>query len=494
MSTTNNSTARFSPLTVSGFAHVLLLTYVIARTVRTTMDPDLFWHIRTGDVIVHDGIPGEDVFSFTVPGAEWITHEWLSQVLTWSVYSVAGLVGVALLFAFLGLICLTFVYRSMAGGPLLKAALTLFVFKVADISFGARFQLVTLTLAAVFVWLVQRVRRGEAEGKTLWTAVPLGLLWANLHAGFLLGVVIMATYAAGDYAQRRWFTPHEETLSTENTVQLAKVAATCFAVAIFNPSTWKLWMYPIATLRSDAMRIIISEWQSPDFHESTWYPFVGLLLGGTIIFALTNRKVTVTDLLLFCGTAAAGLSSLRHVALAAVVGVPVLSPHIVSAFRLTRLGPQISGESERKLTVNPIFMSVISVVLVLGGVAFALATLINNQRDVEEFYPIAAVDFIDSSGLADTPGYNSYRYGGYLIYTDHQVFIDGRADVYWDFLWEYRKISTGSAEWQSVADEYDLQWALVHPGEPIFRILDENPAWSEGYVDELVSVYVRDGE
>jgi len=36
------------------------------------------WHLRTGQLILEEGIPRADTFSFTAAGHQWITHEWLS--------------------------------------------------------------------------------------------------------------------------------------------------------------------------------------------------------------------------------------------------------------------------------------------------------------------------------------------------------------------------------------------------------------------------------
>ncbi len=477
--------------TASGLATVAALAYLISRVVKSTIDPDLFWHLRTGDVIVHDGIPREDIFSFTIPGNEWITHEWLSQVVGWAAYSLGGLGGVSVLFAGVGGICLAFVYRTVSGGPLMKTVLTVFVFQIAQVSFGARVQLFTLAFAAIFVWLVERVRRGEAPSRSLWWAVPMTFVWANLHSGFLLGVIILATYAVGDYAQRRWVEPTTETLPSSTVALLAKVTAACFAVAIINPSTWKLWWYPIATLRSEAMRAVISEWQSPDFHSSIFYPFAVLLIGGAVVFGASTRKLTVTDVLLFGGTCAAGLSSLRHVSLAAVVAVPVLAPHLVSALERTRLGGWANGSRDYKLSAGPPVAMALSGLLIAVGIVGAASTLRNNQATIETLYPVDAIDFIDSNGLNDTHGYNSYRYGGYLIWTGHEVFIDGRADVYWDFLWDYRQVSNALPGWETVVDEFDLQWALTHSDETIHKVLAVSPEWSVGYEDDVATVYLR---
>jgi len=62
---------------------ILFAVSLFAMAARETLDPDMWWHIRTGEVIVNEGILHEDVFSFTVPDNEWITHEWLSQVIMW---------------------------------------------------------------------------------------------------------------------------------------------------------------------------------------------------------------------------------------------------------------------------------------------------------------------------------------------------------------------------------------------------------------------------
>ena len=115
----------------------------------------------------------------------------------------------------------------------------------------------------------------------------------------------------------------------------------------------------------------------------------------------------------------------------------------------------------------------------------------NNQATIETLYPVDAINFIDSNGLNETHGYNSYRYGGYLIWTGHEVFIDGRADVYWDFLWDYRQVSNALPGWETVVDEFDLQWALTNSGESIHKVLAVSPEWSVGYEDDVATVYLR---
>jgi len=68
------------------FVFVFALS-LFTLVVRVTIDTDMWWHLGTGDWILERGIPHGDVFSFTVPGREWITHEWLTQIIMALLYN-----------------------------------------------------------------------------------------------------------------------------------------------------------------------------------------------------------------------------------------------------------------------------------------------------------------------------------------------------------------------------------------------------------------------
>jgi len=70
---------------------ILFGLQLVSIGVFNTIDPDMWWHLRTGELIWTQGIPRHDPFSFTVAGGEWITHEWLSEALMWAFYRVGGL-------------------------------------------------------------------------------------------------------------------------------------------------------------------------------------------------------------------------------------------------------------------------------------------------------------------------------------------------------------------------------------------------------------------
>ncbi len=72
------------------FAAILLFG-LLAMTARPATDPDLWWHLRSGQWIVETGhVPHSDPFSFTRAGHAWVSHEWLSEVVFYELWKHGG--------------------------------------------------------------------------------------------------------------------------------------------------------------------------------------------------------------------------------------------------------------------------------------------------------------------------------------------------------------------------------------------------------------------
>src|ERR1039457_6494326 len=162
----------------------LLLTGVCLLGLFSTeiADTDFWWHLKTGQYIVErHSPPVPDPFAYTTSAAAAyrgeervrhfnLTHEWLSQVLMYAVYAVAGFPGVILARAvFLAARLSANFYAGIAAAC---GAASVAVAFAAD-----RPGLVSFLGVAVFVTLLE-LRWG-------WSLLPpLGLLWSNCHGGF----------------------------------------------------------------------------------------------------------------------------------------------------------------------------------------------------------------------------------------------------------------------------------------------------------------------
>src|SRR5690242_20645014 len=59
----------------------LLIVFVGLVTFVAPTDPDVWWHLRNGKLILDSGVPSHDVYSFTAQGRPWLVQEWLTEVV-----------------------------------------------------------------------------------------------------------------------------------------------------------------------------------------------------------------------------------------------------------------------------------------------------------------------------------------------------------------------------------------------------------------------------
>ena len=73
-------------------------TLAMRRFILTDQDP--YWHIAAGRwIVAHGEVPYHDVFSYTMTGAPWVPHEWLSEVILAVTYDQFGWAGLVVLTA-----------------------------------------------------------------------------------------------------------------------------------------------------------------------------------------------------------------------------------------------------------------------------------------------------------------------------------------------------------------------------------------------------------
>jgi hypothetical protein len=474
---------------------LLAFGLVIATSLATATDPDLWWHLRTGDVIVNQGLPTQDIFSFTVTDHRWITHEWLSQVFLWGVWSLGGAPLLTVVFGTITVAAFFIAYR-IGGGGLPVAWLTALASIAAGISTGVRPQMFNLLGMALTLLILEKVRRGVWDTARLWWLVPLIVIWANFHSGFFVGLAACAVYAVGEALERRRgsATP---TMTAAQSTRVALLTVASFAAAILNPSGWRLWTYPFETLGSDAMRDFIVEWHSPNFHNPLFWPFAALLVAAVVVAATVRPPLRFTQALLLVGTGLAGLQSMRHISLFAIVAVACLGEPLTELVR-SRRNARASAATPAKVAVRrgPVaLIGTLSATLgILVAAVFAQAAIANNDTAVASTYPVEAVDWLETNGYQNQRGFNDYAWGGYLIWRGFDVYIDGRADVYGDeFLSEYADAFRGKAGWAEPLDRYDVDWILLDEDRGLVPVLDESNDWSRVYEDDLAVVFARTG-
>ncbi len=472
----------------------ILFVGFFAFSLRPPVDPDMWWHLKTGEYILENGIPYQDPpFSFTAVDNEWITHEWLTEIGMIGVYRLGGLAGLAIFFAAVVTGSFYLLYRVSDGRPYTAGFVTMWGVTAALPFLGTRPQMINLLGGAAVIFIVEQVRAGRIAARWLWSIPLLIVLWVNMHGGYLLGLAIIGVYLVGDGLQHFFFTDQYDGFSWSEWGVLAGVAVAGTFAALINPFGIQMWTYAYeTTLTSEAMQTYITEWRSPDF-QLTYFWFFGLMMIATwVAIAYSRRPVTITDLLFIIGTSYAALSSMRNIPIFVLVAIPIMSRHVVGSLETTVWYPTISGKRPETPPAPriKIINGVLAAILCLAAAVYAINELQSISEAVEENFPVAAVQFIEENNLERI--YNEYAWGGYLIWRGIPTFIDGRADLFGDeFIHLYMQAFRQQPSWQEPLDIYDVNYVLIRFESGLDTLLNASPDWQPIYQDEMAIIYQR---
>jgi hypothetical protein len=478
------------------FAGILLFG-LLAMTARNATDPDLWWHLRTGQWIVETGqVPHSDPFSFTRAGHAWVSHEWLSEVVFYELWKRGGAAALIVFSAMTTTAGFMILYLRCPGKRHWAAAGTAFGALASAPCWGVRPQMFTFTLASLLLWLLES---GEHRPRLLFWIPPLFLLWLNLHAGFALGPALLLAYGMGLLFETAvGNTPWQQARLLLLRVLLLLLA--CLALVSLNPSGAHLYRYPLDTLRSPAMRSFIVEWFSPDFHQWLYRPL--LLVWLLVLTALASSRSQPTGRVIapLVLTSFAALDAVRHIPIFVLVAIPV----IVAALRGRSAPFAVSERRPSRSRLRPRFTG--AVVILMAG--FALVKWVSLARSQEarmaEQFPQKAVAFLRAG---DYPRriFVYYDWGGYAIWSlfpEYRVFVDGRADLYGkdlrdsdfrgnDLLSQFELAVQLRAGWRDVLDRWKVGAVVVPPSSALAEALVLDPDWHRAFSDSKAIILLR---
>jgi len=480
-------------LTIRQLFVVLLFICLFLMTLRPVTDPDFWWHLRTGQLIVQSHfIPHTDPYSFTNNGKPWIAHEWLSELFIYGLYRLGsyGLLIFVFSLAITGAFFLTYLRCPVESRPYIAGFVLLLGATATAPTWGVRPQMISLFFTSLVLFLLSRFWR-DPKIRYMIPLPFMTLIWANLHAGYLLGLVIVAIFISGGLIElflaevlkkREIDKPPLKTI-----IILCGVFGLSMLTTVINPNGIKILIYPFQTLTSQAMQQFIQEWFSPDFHQLMWQPLAWFILAFIGFGMLGKKSISPTNIILTLIFGYAALLSARHIPLFAIIAIPVLSEQIGAIVKIP------SGSLNPGRFLGTIFHFLPLILLLVTGVRF-YQVLENQTRSEADTFPKAAVDWIETNRPAGML-FNSYGWGGYLIwrlYPDYPVYIDGRADVYGDiFLNGFMNVYKAQPGWEQTLSAQNVHLVLVEPGSNLAIRLGQSSDWKLIFEDRISILFSR---
>ena len=472
------------------FAFYLVILLARHKAEFFLQDPDIYWHIAVGrDIWRTEAFPQLDAYSFTFQGHPWIANQWLGELLFLGAYNLAAWRGVLLLttltialsYSILFLILSREMRLTVAAG----IATAAYTFSLGH--FSARPQIFADPL--LILWVAGLVHAVENRVSPSWLLLPLMTLWANLHGSFTFGLAIAAAFGAeaassGDASAR-----------TRAALRWIVFLVAAFAVACITPYGYRSLLVTLQVFGGNEALSYIGEWrpvtlQSPGVNE--------IFLFGLLFLALhSGPKLSVWRTLMVVAITYLMFAHIRFASLFAI-----LTPLLI-ATPLTRQFPFLALNSQ--MTSQPAFFEVMSrasraafyplcALVALGISSFsAFGPPVSPKPGIS---PAAAVDYMVEKNITEQKLYNSYDFGGYLIFRNIKTFIDGRSDQlflhgFTDRL--FALLEQHPRQFTPFLSEYGVTVALVVPSSVESQELAASSEWDKIYSDEVAELFRKRG-
>lgn len=460
---------------IAGF---FLLLFILS--IRPLRDFDIWFHVKSGEVFVKQGIITHDVFSYTAAGRRWYPYEWLYQVSMYGVQQLFGFEAIKVVTAVFITVLFFFFWkiitRFFRAPPLVAAIVSFFFFVSIHEFFTSRphipaYMLFTITLYIILLWVV------EGKNKLLFL-VPVFLAWANFHGSVFLGILLLPAYAGVSFL-----------LKNRRGLLLLSATPIAFLLTILPPIKTiqyeLLWEF---YKNLDLIRKFIDEWTPLSTNP---YAFVFYTVS------------TITIVLLY------SLILARNKKLQSLWLLLPLLPFPFLAYTASR--NIFFGYLTLSLMLTVILTSITKrwVLFAVGTLLVAIHVWILSQKLTPErlYYPVNAVEFIKKENLKGNM-FNEYGYGGYLLYhlyPERKVFFDGRTDVYLcceiqETLDLAVKKTLPDLEYKTLLDglwnKYAISYVIIRTQKhsllrKISRILTADPNWSLVFWDDHTQIFIR---
>ena len=171
---------------------IVLFVGLFAMATRNVLDPDVWWHLKTGEWIVRHGtVPHADPFSYTRAGQPWTVHEWLCQVAMYGLFRWAGYSGLIIVFA--AIISTAFIPLCLRcrTNMIASAAVTVWGALATEVVWGVRPQILSFCSAyGCCFWNAPKKTRNYCGG--LFPSHCFGSIcmaasfWGRFSSGYLL--------------------------------------------------------------------------------------------------------------------------------------------------------------------------------------------------------------------------------------------------------------------------------------------------------------------
>jgi hypothetical protein len=438
---------------------------------------DLAYQVRAGEIMWQThSLLRTDVFTFTVPGAQWLNQQWGAQLFLDAIHRLGGWNAMVLAHAGLASLAFAFIFlacRRRGVSTRTAALLSIAGFWVARQNLAMRPQLIGVLLFSVTLWILAGRR---THPRALWVIPILMLVWVNVHGSFVLAPLLLGL---------AWLEDRKDAPNTART--LLAVGGATLVATLANPFGLRVWAYAAAIGSNPTISARVTEWAPPSVHEYS----------GVVFFA---SALVIAGYLIRRGTPV-GWPALIWLATFFVLALPALRGVVWwgLVFPVVLAGLAIKKGDADDERGSP-FMNTVMVATIAAAVLVTLPFWRGSTLDGNPAHLDQAPSTLVGAAMAElAPGSRLFVSQVYASWFELElptmpVFVDSRIELFPTSVWDdYLAVGGAREGWQSILDGWDVDGVVVNPDqdEQLLEHIANDPGWRLAFSDDSGSVFVR---
>ncbi len=508
---------------MKGFVNKLprLICYLVAIALgmKQLREPDVWWQLLAGRwMLQHGQVTHSDMFSYTMAGHSWVNVKWFYEVLIALLEKALGPEGVLLLQCIVnvGLVWLLFktikyTARLLGRGvtEFQSVLAVLLFFAITEYRMAGRPEMISHLLCALYLFIM--LRRPQAAWKDIIWLLPLQLLWANMHEGYPVGLVMIGAYAGAAFLS---YLISREQAHLRQAGRLAVLFVASVFIILLNPNGTVLWKQPFEIYRqvwANKYTTELYSWSNAGYWtlQAKWH--VVLLIAVLMYWPLRMRREKrsfyspdmVAYLLLIPLFGYLSLTANRNIPFAQIILLPSV------ALLLNSVANGLKARNEKlyiALSKRAIASAILLAALFYGAVvsnAFYKFTGSKNRYGIHISMlhnPKGAAAFIQEHHIKGT-AFSDYFVSSYLLwkmYPDFKSYIDLRdLDVFpVSFFDRYFEMYEKPQLFHEADAKYDFNYVVLSTSQ--LPALQVELYWKEGYnmvyVDPVAVIFLKQNE
>ncbi|GAB4139355.1 MAG: hypothetical protein Tsb009_08200 [Planctomycetaceae bacterium] len=312
---------------------LVLLAFLLGCT--EISETETLVHIKSGQYILENGIPGTNVFSSSAAERPWRNLSWLFDVVLAGIYNIGGAIGLSIFKAILAAVIFWVIANttrknvSTWWGTICGALALLVCYP----RLSPQPEILTFLGLGLTLFFLHRWRE-EDDRKYLRNLLILFVLWANMDPHMFFGLAIVLLYAVGEWVGN-WLGMSNGLQGSTQRKTLWTTVGLCFVASLLNPWGWHSLLSAVSLYGSEYPALRDLHPNMAVLSNISYYPMTTrqfwtsinhnsiaglvLLLAAFVTFGLNYRRLDFGHLFVGLGFTVFAILTIHELPAAAIV-------------------------------------------------------------------------------------------------------------------------------------------------------------------------------